>query len=213
MTVSVLSVAARAGDDIAVSFEIKEGEHAQRECFVISAALLADLRLSVGECTRECYDTVCQASEVYRAKKRGLNILAYGTASKIGLYRKLLSKGISKDIAKEAVRELAAEGYINADEDALREAEKCVGKLWGKRRIAAALYQKGYTDRQVKAALCDLEDRGTDFSEICAERLRRTNSELPTEPKEKQRLAASLMRYGFSTSEIKDALEILKSKI
>ncbi len=206
MTVAILSVSARNEDEIAVTFEIKDGEHTQRESFIISATLFADMHLSVGECDRERFDAVCEAAELYRAKKRGLNILGYGASSEKGLAHKLMSKGFSKATAERAVAELSAEGYINADADACREAEKGLAKLWGKKRIAATLYQKGYSDSSVKRAIFALEDGGVDFSELCAERLRRTVDELPRDPKEKQKLIASLIRYGFSSDEIREAV-------
>ncbi len=207
MTVAVLSVSARQGDGIAVAFEIRDGEKLQKECFIISAAAFADMGLCVGECDRDRFDAVCEAAELYSAKKRGLNILGYGACSETGLCRKLVSKGISKETAKKAVAELAAEGYINADADAHREAEKCVAKLWGRKRIAVTLRQKGYSDESVRSALYALEDSGVDFAELCGERLSRTVSELPSDPKEKQKIIASLMRYGFSITEIKEAMK------
>lgn len=206
MTVAILSVSARTDEEIAVTFEIRDGEHSQRECFILSATLFADMGLSVGECDRECFDAVCEAALLYRAKKRGLNILGYGTSSEKGLVRKLTAKGFSKATAEAAVSQLSAEGYINADGDALREAEKCISKLWGKKRIAATLYQKGYSDSSVKRAIFALEDGGVDFSELCAERLRRTVDELPRDPMEKQKLIASLIRYGFSSDDIREAV-------
>ena len=211
MTVEILSVSARADGDIAVTFEIKAGERKQRETFVISAAIFADMGLSVGLCGQELFDRVSEASEIYRAKKRGLNILGYGVCSEKGLCHKLTAKGFEKEVAERAVAELSAEGYLNADGDALREAEKCISKLWGKKRIAAQLYSKGYSDRSVKEAIYALEDGGVDFFEICTQRLHGMIDEIPTDPREKQKLVASLMRYGFSSDEIREAIrEIMK---
>ncbi len=209
MTVSVLSVSARGNDEISVTFEIKEGDMSQKECFLLSARLFADLRITVGECGRDCFDATSEAAELYRATKKGLSILSYGASSQKALQRKLMMKGFSKDIAARAVKELAAEGYINEESDALREAERSAAKLWGKKRIAAHLYEKGFSDKAVKSAIYGIEDSGVDFTELCAERIRRTSDGIPEDQRERQKLIASLIRYGFSMSEIKVAFEII----
>lgn len=208
MTVSVLSVSARGDSEIAVTIEIREGERTQRECFLLSTRMFADLRVTVGECDRETFEAVSDASELYRATKKGLSLLGYGACSEKMLRRKLVSKGISKDIAAAAVRELSAEGYIDERSDAEREAERCVDKLWGRKRISAHLYEKGYSAEAVRAAIYALEDRGTDFSQVCADRLRKSVDTLPDDPKSMQKLIASLMRYGFSGNEIKEAVTL-----
>ena len=64
-------------------------------------------------------------------------------------------------------------------------------------------------DEAVNAAMYSLEDNGVDFAEICVERLERTTDAIPNDPKEKQKLIASLVRYGFSTSQIRDAIKEL----
>ena len=207
MTVEVLSVSARGENEIAVTFEIKEGEHSQKECFLLSVKDFADLRITVGECQRECYDSVSEAAEIYRAVKKGLSLLSFGRSSKKALLQKLMIKGFSREAAVCAVDSLMSEGYIDEDADAMRECEICVSKLWGESRIRQKLYEKGYSDNAIRAALYSLEDSGVDFSEICAQRLRKTVDELPTDPKDKQKLVASLVRYGFSTSQIKDSIK------
>lgn len=211
MTVSVLSVSARGNDEIAVTFEIKEGDMSQRECFLLSARLFADLRIAVGESSRECFDATSEAAELYRATKKGLTLLSYGASSEKALQRKLMMKGFPKDISVRAVKELSDEGYINEESDALREAERSAAKLWGKKRIAAHLYEKGFSDKAVKSAIYGIEDSGTDFTELCAERLRRTAKGIPEDQRERQKLIASLIRYGFSMSEIKEAFETVSN--
>ncbi|MBQ8850145.1 MAG: regulatory protein RecX [Clostridia bacterium] len=212
MTVSVLSVSARGSDEIAVTFEISEGELRQRARFLLSSRAFADLRLTVGECDRSVFDAASEAAELYSAVKRGLFILGYGSCSKKDLCRRLVMKGIPREVANAAVNELAADGFINERADAEREAERCVSKLWGRKKITAHLYNKGYSEEAVKGALYALEDSGVDFSELCAERLRRAYDSLPDDPKDIQRVMAALARCGFSGSEIKTAMRIFKDE-
>ena len=212
MTVSVLSVSARGDGEVAVTFEIKDGNNFQRECFVLSAELYADLRVKVGEATREIFDAVAEAAELYRAVKKGLSLLSYGSSSEKALVRKLVQKGFSQEISRLAVEELRQGGYVNELEDAFREAERSVAKLWGRKRIVAHLYEKGFSAEAVKSAIYAIEDSGVDFADVCADRLRQKYTDLPTDVSEKQKLIASLMRYGFSSSDIKQALLFFREK-
>jgi len=206
MTVSVISVAARGEDDISVTLEIKDGERIQRQCFLLSATIFADLGIRLGECDRDTFDTICGAAEQYRAVKRGLSILGYGTCSEKMLCSKLVAKGFSKDLAKAAAAELSERGFLNDLENAHREAERCVAKLWGRRRIASHLMQRGYSDTAIKSAFYALEDSGVDFTQLCAERLRNSVNMIPADPVARQKLMAGLSRYGFSGAEIRDAM-------
>lgn len=209
MTVSIVSLAARGEDEIAVCFEIRSGEHLQKQSFTVSAAAVADLRLQTGACDRELYDAVAHESSIFSAVKKGLYLLGFGRCSEKALCRKLMAKGIDREIATEAVGELSRRGYLNAENDAKREAERQAAKLWGRRRIAAALFEKGYEQTAIVGALDALEDEGIDYIELCSERLRRTLRELPCEPDAKRKLIASLERCGFSRDEIREAWKII----
>ncbi len=205
MTLFVESLYAVSSDEIAVCMEIRDGERTQREKFTLGAVDIADLGVVVGECDREKYDAIRNASETHRAVRLGANLLGYGRASEKALVRKLIMKGISKEVATEAVRRLRECGYIDPDRDAAAHAELCTRKLWGRRRITAELYQKGYSDQSIKKAIAELEQT-VDFSELCYERLSRLG-ELPEDRDKMRKLVASLVRYGFSSDEIKEAIK------
>ncbi len=209
MVLTLVSLSAREGEQIVVSFEIRNGEDTQRERFLIPVSLVADLRLAVGEVDRACYDAVVRGAELHAAVKRGLGILSYGSASERMLCRKLQMKGIRLEIAREAVEMLKDQGYLNPSEDALREAERCIRKLWGRRRIVSALREKGYSHESIREAIEALSEDGMDFAELCAERIRKQVGELPTDPQDQRKLVASLMRYGFESGEIRLALRMV----
>ena len=207
MRISIVSLSLRGSDDISVGFEMSNGENIRRESFIVSAKTVADLGLCVGECDEELFDAVEDASRLYYAVKKGASALAYGSCSIRCLCRKLRAKGVSAEMAQRAANELLLQGYLDPCEDAKREAERCVSKLWGEKRIRAALAQKGYEKAHIDRALLALEDDGTDFSELCLERLRNTVSEIPTDRKDRDKLIAGIQRYGFSMSEIRYAFE------
>lgn len=212
MTVEIVSLSAVGEDSIAVCFEICDGEHCQKEKFIVGAEPVARLRLKVGECSREIYDRVAEDAEIHFALKRGLNILAYGSCSEKALMQKLKMKGVSSEIAKRVACELVRRGYMDPHADATREAQRCLSKLWGKKRIICELHKKGYSDRDIHGALYSLEDAEVDFAEICAERLKRTADCIPTDPTERKKLISSLCRYGFSGEDIREAFKIFGSE-
>ncbi len=212
MTVSIVSLSARGEGEVAVTFELREGEHAQKETFLISPVVMVDMSLKRGECSRECYDAVSHSAQVYRAVKRGLYLLGYGSCSKRALCQKLITKGVARDVAQEAVEHLCRDGYLNEFADAEREAERCVSKEWGKRRIADALRVKGFSQEAIRAALEHLEDMDVDYAALCAKQIRKRCHEIPTNPADRQKLIAAMMRYGFSASEIREAIALLREE-
>jgi SOS response regulatory protein OraA/RecX len=72
--------------------------------------------------------------------------------------------------------------------------------------IGAFLPISHYDEAHVK----DLADAGVDFAANCAELIRSRYGELPTSPDERRKLYAALSRYGYSSSEINSAMEMLK---
>lgn len=206
MTVVIVSLSARgSGDEIAVLFEMRRGEDCQRERLLISSSDLADLGLRVGACSSACFDAVLAVSERYSARKRALAILGYGRCSARRLAQKLSAKGVDRAVARETVERLVSEGYLDGGEDALREAQRDVAKLWGEKRIAADLRAKGYEDEAVRWALSELEEDGVDYVSSCAKRMERMEGVFSDDPRERQKCVAALTRAGFSLSEIREA--------
>ena len=211
MRIAITSLSARGESGIAVTLEINSAEHSQRETFLLDGRAVADLGLKVGECSREVFEEIEHASRVCTAKNKALFLLGYGASSPKNLARKLVMNGISKDIATDAVKELLADGFLDPREDARREAEKCVSKLLGRKRITATLFEKGYTERYIKYALASIEADGVDYIELCAERIRRSSTAIPDTPNEKRKLVSKLERYGFTLTEIKEAFNKIKA--
>ena len=209
MTVSVLSLSAYGSDEIAVAFEIGDGEHTQIERLVISTVQCADLRLRSGDADERLYDEVLYASQMHTALKQGMSMLSFGGCSEKALLRKLIAKGNTSEAAEEAVAELVRLGYMDPFSDAQREAERGVVKLWGRLRITASLREKGYSDESVRAALAHLRDSGVDYPENCALLIRRRWGEVPSDPDDRRKMVAALMHYGYTTDEIRAACRLI----
>ena len=205
MTVFITALSVYGTDEITVSVEISNDEHIQKERLVISCAQCADLGLKYGEIRERDYDSLLFASQIHTAVKQGLSILSYGICSENALIRKLISRGNSREIAEIATEELKQNGYIDQDEDAAREAERGAVKLWGKIRITASLREKGYSDDSIRYALTYLRASGVDYIENCATLIRRRWGEIPSDPAERKKMVAAVMRYGYTTDEIRAA--------
>ncbi|MBE6707110.1 MAG: regulatory protein RecX [Ruminococcaceae bacterium] len=215
MTVFITSIGAiNAGEEMRITFELRSdgGENVQRESFIISSRKYLVMGIEKGECSADFYETVSREAEVWSAVKRGVALLSYGACSEKALRMKLSTKGFDKEIAAEAVLEISSMGVMDAERDALVEAQKCVAKLWGKRRITAELFSKGYSSEAVGFAMRALEESGVDYAENCRKLMLKRRVRITDDLREKQKIFAAVSRYGYSASEIKEAYISLKYK-
>ncbi len=209
MRLYIVGISSRAaGEELCVTFElVGEGERQiQRESFVISARQYLVLCPQKGESNPQIYDAISHAANVFSAVKRGMAMLGYGACSQNALLLKLRGKGFEREVAEDAVAQLVSQGLLNANADACREAEKQAAKLWGKKRIAAELYAKGYSAESVGAAMSALADSGVDYIQACRTLIEKKYGELPTESTARRKAIAALVRYGYTAQEIKEAL-------
>ena len=209
MIVTVLSIASAGSDEIAVTLELCEGDSHCKERFVISTDAYTRLNISKGECNREKYDEIESEAKIHSAFKRGLYLLGFGASSKKNLLSKLIAKRFDKESAEIAVDRIEACGYLCESASASREAEICAAKLWGETRIRAQLMQKGYSKESADEAIYALLDSGIDFEENCKSLIKKKCDPLPSDRTEMQKLIFSLMRYGYSISQIKSACSSL----
>ena len=144
----------------------------------------------------------------YGHAQRAIYLLGFSASSRRALYKKLVSKGFDPEYSRIALDRLSDNGLLCEADSAIREAEKCASKLWGEERIRAALFEKGYSDESISTAFFALEDSGVDFDENCLSLIKKKYSSLPTDKKELQKIISSLMRYGYSLSQIKRAIAL-----
>lgn len=138
-----------------------------------------------------------------KAIRSALNILDYADNTEKKLREKLFRKGYTAeetDIAVEYARKM---DYLNES----RFLEVMVyslanTKLYGRRRIIQELYVKGFRREIIAEA---------DFSEIdfianCCKRVKKTKNNYS----DVRKLYEALLRYGFSSDEIKKAFILYK---
>ena len=195
----VVSAAKRAGKD-AVSLTVALDGGGE-----VSLSVPASLyeRLGAPGVGTSLSDTVLpellHASEYRLACRHAIRILEYGDNNARTLRDKLIRKGVSREIAAEAVERMVSLGYIREGEQARRLAVGYARRnLWGEKKIVSALIAKGYSRPDADAAVRDAVDEGEiDFGEIKKTLIKRCRSRgLPDE-----KIRATLWRYGFGGEE------------
>lgn len=140
-----------------------------------------------------------------KAARSALNILDYADNTERKLREKLARKGYSRDETDYAVEYAKKSGYLN-EKRHLENAVYTIAnhKLYGKRRIRAELYQKGFRIEDID----NIDFSEIDFASNCAERIKKTVNRYD----DKNKLQAALLRYGFSYEDIKSAYRIIKEE-
>ena len=193
------------GADVLLTLLVNEEEKKQ---LTITMEQFLELRVKKGEAlSSERLELLEEAAAFCGALRCGENLLAYAPSPTLALARKIAQHGHKRTVAEAAANELAEKGLINETALLKREVNRCVKKLWGQRRIRSYLWTRGYG----KDALDSLDDLLLDieFSEVCAELIRKQCGSLPKDPEERQKLKAKLVRYGYSPEEIRQAFRLL----
>ena len=144
---------------------VGEGESAD---FTVNASLYAEIGSpSVGdEIDSASFSAIQYADELYRARKKALNILAYADNNQKNLKAKLMRAGFNYEISLRVCEEMVTRGYINE----INQLERLIlieanQKLRGPLRILPALATKGYAPADIRQTLCRLiDDDEIDFA-------------------------------------------------
>ena len=166
------------------------------------------LELAVGDIKEEMLPELEYYAEVARAYSSACSSFAFSPSPLKALQKKLVQKGIHRDVATDAIEILKDSGAINEDEMAARRAQLLSEKLWGRSRILAKLREDGFDDGSISLAMAALDE--VDFASNCAALIRKRFGEIPRERKELDKMYASLFRMGFSSSDIRAAMLLLK---
>ena len=163
---------------------VGEGESAD---YTVGASLYSEIGSpSIGdELDQVSLSAIKYADELYRARKKALNILAYADNNQKNLRAKLLRAGFGYEVTQTVLDEMIFRGYVNEENQLERliviEANQ---KLRGPLRIIPSLVNKGYSSSDVRRVLKRLTDDGEiDFS-ANAERL--IEKKLPVDSDEEE---------------------------
>ena len=199
---AILSVAPEGeGEILAVTLLRSDGKQLRLHILVEQ---YTDLGLRQGELSPEQAEALLDAGRLCDAIRRGLSLLQYGDQSRRRLADKLVSRGMSREIAAAAAEYLAEKGYIREDNSARIRAEQGVRKLWGPRRIREDLRAHGFASEAVEDAMDSLAE--VDWVENCAAAIRKKYCVIPEDRGARQKLMAAVLRLGYDSETIRDAL-------
>ena len=147
--------------------------------------------------TEEEQDALLTYDERHRAHAAALRILEFSDNNSRQLMRKLTLRGFSREAAERATAEMVERGYIREGDQLRRAVLVAARKLWGPRRIVAALAAKGFDKQEVEETVEALVTEGElDFSASRRRLLEKAGKD--TDP---ARLRAMLYRYGYGGEE------------
>lgn len=166
-----------------------------------------DLKPTVGEITPEQAEALTEAGRLCAAIRRGMSLLGYGDPSARRLAYKLTVKGVDRETASAAVAYLVDKGYIREDNAATLRAEQSFRKGWGPRRIREDLRAQGFSAETAEEAMASLLE--VDWVEACAEVIRKKYGEIPEDRGARQKLIATVMRLGYDTDTVREAMRVI----
>lgn len=164
----------------------------------------ADLGVREGELTQDQADVLMEAGALCAAIRRGMGLLQYGDRSVRRLAYKLTAKGVDRETAAAAAAYLAEKGYIREDDTARLRAEQSLRKGWGLRRICEDLRAQGFPSDVIDEVAEGLSE--VDFTENCAAVILKKYGEIPEDRAGRQKLMAAMMRLGYDSDEIREAM-------
>ncbi|MBQ7321860.1 MAG: RecX family transcriptional regulator [Clostridia bacterium] len=212
MNIQITDLRALDGDSLVAVHVLILSEDGARDSRVyhILPAQYGALRLRVGEIGCETVDALEAAAMLCGAIRKGMSLLSYGAQSEKNMRQKLRARGFAPEVAAEAAAYLKGQGWMNEAEDALRLAQSCRRKHWGERRILSHLFEKGYSEAAVNEVRDALAEE--DFLPDCMALIRSRYHGVPTDRHEQQKVTAALMRYGYSLSEIREAMSRIREE-
>lgn len=159
----------------------------------------------------EIVKVLFEDAELGRAEARMVRILSYSDHSCQALVRKLVSYGFSKEIAERAAERAVELGYIKETEQAIRCADYYIRrKYWGKKRIAMELMSHGYAREAIVEAVSSIDDEL--FCATLEKLIEKKYPQDTSDAEEKKRRISSILRMGYSVSEINTAMRSVYKK-
>lgn len=196
-----------------ISLTVGDGERSEKIEFVILGELFCEIEPSLegNALDEDAVALLDKYADITAAFSSACSSLAFTPCSAKALLRKLRTKGFSKDASEAAIELCIERGYIDESSLALRRAEIMVAKLWGRLRIFSKLREEGFDDSAIQEAAVYLDE--IDFADSCMRVIEKKYAPVPDERREKEKMYAALVRLGYSSSDIKEAIERLKNDL
>lgn len=208
MKIKITSISALSeGAEVILSLSIEDGSgNSEKRRLLLFTEQYLELGLKKGsEIDMERFDELERLSRTCKAIKKGRDLLSYSASSRARLTSRLRSKGIDAESAREASEHLAHIGLIDEGADVERSVQKCLKKLWGRKRIVSDLCAKGYPRDIVLSEVAMISE--DELISNCASLIQKKYGKAPNTPDERKKMIASLIRYGYSFAQITQALK------
>lgn len=193
------------GGEVKLYFSLSAGDEREDREETVSAKQYFELGMPKDEISIEKFEAIEEASEIWSAVKKGMEILLYGDNTRARLKMKLSAHGFSSASAEGAASYLEGMGLIDEKRIASRIFEACIKKKYGSRRIIAELAKKG-VEKQLINELFDFDE--IDFAKNCALVIKKKWGELPKEKKAREKAVRSLLSLGYTFDDITGATRI-----
>ena len=212
MKIELISVSSVSeGAEMLLTFTLcnEEGRSERRKLLIFTDRYL-ELGLHKGSLIDvDTFDELERISRECVAIRRGSDLLSYSSSSKVRLAQRLRAKGIDAENAKNAAQRLEKMGLIDEEADVERAVQSYIRKLWGKKRIYRELMAKGYESEHISRELGMIDDET--WVRNCVALFNKKHKTFPGDPDAQRKIVASLVRYGYGFSEIKEALSIIEN--
>ncbi len=211
MEIKVESTSVLENGDVSVKVILSSGERNEKKTFNVTPADWREMKLKSGREINETeYDALVNAADFCGALSKGISLLSYGANSHTALERKLIRRGFDEKAASRAADYLGIHGYINESSDADAIIDSCLSRGYGSRRIILKLRERGYDGEVLKDAEDKLSD--VDFVQNCAGVIKKRCGKIPKDKDSRDRIVSAMVRYGYSFTEIRDAVRLLEEK-
>ena len=205
--IHIISLVSNDGGLVKLRVLVENGAGSESVEFSLLDECVNELGLSIGDINGDIMPEIERSAEVTRAYLSACSSLAFADSSCRALERKLIQKGFARDIAEDAVGIVLSRELVNESNIVESRVRIFLQKRWGKMRIVAKLREEGFCDKAISHALNVLRD--VDFAELCTEHLRRKYQVIPSDSREREKIYAALMRYGYASGEIRAAFKML----
>lgn len=208
----------RGGAEAYITVRIENGTNSEEKKLALWAKLLRKVA-NVSEenlpfaLTRDQLDALEYGAEVWRAVKKGLDILSFADCTRLAMVKKLRERGFDKYTAEDAADLLVINGYINEKKLLELLVDKLANtKLYGPSRIRAELYKKGFSRNALDEYL-DLFMAEVEFEENLKRLLiKKCDFSRLDEQKYRESVYAAMYRYGYSVSDTRAAIKFIREE-
>ena len=145
------------------------------------------------------------------ARRHAFAILSYGENNKRSLIQQLRQKGYALEVCENIALYMEHRGYIDEKKQIGLLCDTYLRKKFGKLKIKNELIVKGYAREDVEEYVSrHLAD--VNFAENCAYIIENKYFPIPKDPKELAKMMGALMKYGYTISDIKEAVRLVSER-